>query len=50
MNDLPNASNLTESLLFADDTSIFYSHRNQDHLISVLNEEIIKIDKLDELE
>ena len=44
INDLPNASNLTESLLFADDTSIFYSHRNQDRRISVLNEELIKID------
>ena len=44
INDLPFASSLTESLLFADDTSIFYSHRDQDHLISVLNEESIKID------
>ena len=25
-------------------TGIFYSHRDQDHLISVLNEELIKID------
>ena len=41
INDLPFASSLTESLLFADDTSIFYSHRDQDHLISVLNEETI---------
>ena len=40
INDLHNASNL----LFADDTSIFYSQRDQDHLISVLNEEFIKID------
>ena len=30
--------------MLADDTSIFYSHRDQDHLISVLNEELIKID------
>ena len=45
INDLPNASNLAESLLFADDNiSIFYPHRNQDHIISVLNEELIKID------
>ena len=28
INDLPFSSNLTESLLFADDTSIFYSHRD----------------------
>ena len=44
INDLPFASSLTEPLLFADDTSILYSHRDQDHLISVLNEELIKID------
>ena len=44
INDLPFASSLTESLLFADDTGIFYSHRDQDDLISVLNEELIKID------
>ena len=44
INDLPFASSLTESLLFADDTSIFYSHCDQDHPISVLNEELIKID------
>ena len=44
INDLHFASSLTEPLLFADDTSILYSHRDQDHLISVLNEELIKID------
>ena len=44
INDLPFALSLTESLLFADDTSILYSHCDQDHLISVLNEELIKID------
>ena len=44
INDLPFASILTESFLFADDTSIFYSHRDQNHLICVLNKELIKID------
>ena len=44
INDLRFASSLTESLLLADDTSIFYSNCDQDHLISVLNEELIKID------
>ena len=31
INDFPFASSLTESLLSADDTSIFYSHRDQNH-------------------
>ena len=37
INDLPNASELIETLLFADDTSIFYSHSNPNTLESVLN-------------
>ena len=39
MNDLPYASKLTQPLLFADDTSIFYSHSDPNRLQSVLNEE-----------
>ena len=34
-NNLPNVSSLTQSLLFADDTNIFCSHRDTDHLISI---------------
>jgi hypothetical protein len=30
INDLANISKVTESLLFADDTSIFYSHADTD--------------------
>ena len=44
INDLPNASKLTESLRFADDTSIFYSHSNATQLFSILNEELRKVD------
>jgi hypothetical protein len=44
INDLANASKVTESLLFADDTSIFYSHADIDHLVHVLNEELNNID------
>ena len=40
INDLPNASELVELLLFADDTSIFYSHSNPNTLESVLNNEL----------
>ena len=43
INDLPNASELIELLLFADDTSIFYSHSNPKTLESVLNNETKKI-------
>ena len=31
INDLPNASKLTQPFLFADDTSIFYSHSDKLH-------------------
>ena len=44
INDLPNASKMTETLIFADDTSIFYSHSDPKHLESVLNEELTKVD------
>ena len=44
INDLPNVSKVTESLLFADDTSIFYSHSNAIQLFSILNEELQKVD------
>ena len=44
INDLPNASKLTQPLLFADDTSIFYSHSNPNRLQSVLNEELSNFD------
>ena len=44
INDLPNASELIEVLLFADDTSIFYSHSNPKTLESVLNNELKNIE------
>ena len=36
INDLPNVSSLTHSLLFADDTNIFCSHRILTTLFSLL--------------
>ena len=36
INDLPNASELVELLVFVDDTSIFYSHSNPNTLKSLL--------------
>ncbi len=44
INDLLNASKLTETLIFADDTSIFYSHSDPKYLESVMNEELNSFD------
>ena len=43
INDLPNVSSLTQSLLFADDTTIFCSHKDANHLVSIVNNELAKI-------
>ena len=42
INDLNNATNL-DSILFADDTNLFISHKDPDFLISTLNCELIKL-------
>ena len=43
INDLCNASNVLEFILFADDTNIFYSHQNRNILMSTVNTEIEKL-------
>ena len=43
INDLPNASHLAETLLFADDTSICYSNSDPVMLASVINEALENI-------
>ena len=43
INVLPETTSLAECLLFADDTSIFYSNSDPDHLASVMNSELTKI-------
>ena len=43
INDLPNASTLLKTFLFADDTSLFYSHKYPNQLIRVMNCELSKI-------
>lgn len=40
--ELPYAPEMTELLLFGDDTSVFYSHFNPNTLESVLNNELKK--------
>ena len=44
INDLPKASKLTELLLFAEDTSIFFSQSNPNYLENVLNNKLLNID------
>ena len=44
INDILRASKLTEPLLFADDTSIFFSHSNPNYLENVPNNELLNID------
>lgn len=43
INDLPNASKILHTILFADDTNLFYSHECFHTLISSVNEELHKI-------
>ena len=43
INDLPNVSVMLKSILFADDTTISFSHKNYSSLISVINSELEKI-------
>jgi len=43
VNDLPAVSSLTQSLPFADDTSIFCSHNDPSQLVSIVTNEITKI-------
>ena len=44
INDLPKVLRLTETLLFDDDTSIYYSHSDATHLATVLNNELRNVD------
>ena len=43
VNDLPTVSRLTQSVLFADDTSIFCSHKDANQLISIVTNQLTKM-------
>ena len=43
INDMPNSSNILKIHLFADDTSIFFSHKNLKELESIVNNELSKV-------
>ena len=41
--DIHNASNILEMVLFADDTSVFYSHSDLYDLTNIMNTELRKL-------
>ena len=42
-NDLPSATNILKTTLFADDTNFSIEHKNYDHLVPTLNSELRNI-------
>jgi hypothetical protein len=45
INDLSSTSNLLNFILFADDSNLFYSHKNIETLFTVVNEELKKVNE-----
>ena len=43
MNDISKCSKILSFILFADDTNLFYSHKNTDVLVKTMNQELRKI-------
>ena len=43
INDIVNTSKLTKFIIFADDTNLFYKHKNHNTLVSIINTELIKV-------
>ena len=43
VNDLPNCSDLLDPIMFADDTNLFFKHKNIQTLFSTVNRELSKI-------
>ena len=43
INDLPNASRLLDPIMFADDTNLFFNHKDIKHLFTVENNELVNI-------
>ena len=44
VNDLSNASNILDPIMFADDTNLFFSHRNISTLSLTVNSELHKLE------
>ena len=45
INDLNEASNILNLIMFADDTNLFYSHKNIENLFFTMNNELVKINE-----
>ena len=43
VNDLPSSSKILNPIMFADDTSLFYEHKNIIKLFATINEELMNI-------
>ena len=43
VNDLPNASRLLDPIMFADDTNLFFNHKDIKHPFTVVNNELVNI-------
>ena len=43
INDLCDVSKALDFILFADDTNIFYSHKDQNYLMEIVNTELKKL-------
>ena len=48
INDLCDVSKALDFILFADDTNIFYSHKDQNYLMEIVNTELKKQNKTGE--
>ena len=45
VNDLPSASNLLNTIMFADDANLFFEHKDISFLFSIVNRELQNIDE-----
>jgi hypothetical protein len=45
MNDIIHVSEIADIILFADDTNMFFSHSSFDTLLTLVNNELLKISK-----
>ena len=43
VNDLPSGSRLLDPIMFADDTNLFFNHKEIKHLFTVVNNELVNI-------
>ena len=43
VNNLPNASRLLDPTMFADDSNLFFNHKNVQHLFTAVNNEVVNI-------